>query len=91
MKIGGKHHRIAFALYARSWVVVTTLIVLARSVGKRVVLIVLSVSALYVTEQGENTIRIAFALSVAGWGSHSIQHRYPQHLLIRRLIRWSIA
>ena len=60
---------------------VTTLTVPARSVGKRVALIVLPVSAQYVTEQGESTIRIAFALSVAGWGSHSLQHRYPQHLL----------
>ncbi len=72
---------IAFVVHALSWVVVTTLIVPARSVGKRVARIVLPVSAQYVTEQGESTIRIAFALSVAGWGSHSLQHRYPQHLL----------
>ena len=44
-------------------------------------LIVLNVSAQYVTEQGESTIRTVFALNVAGWGSHSLQHRYPQHLL----------
>jgi hypothetical protein len=50
-------------------------------VGKRVALIVLNVSAQYVTEQGESTIRTVFALNVAGWGSHSLQHRYPQHLL----------
>ena len=36
---------IAFVVYALSWVVVTTLIVPVRSVGKRVVLIVLNVSA----------------------------------------------
>ena len=60
---------------------VTTLTVPARSVGKRVALIVLPVSAQYVTEQGESTIRTVFALNVAGWGSHSLQHRYPQHLL----------
>jgi hypothetical protein len=36
---------IAFVVYAQSWVAVTTLIVLVRSVGKRVALIVLPVSA----------------------------------------------
>ena len=62
---------IVFVVYAWSWVVVTTLIVLVRSVGKRVALIVLNVSARYVTEQGENTIRTVFALNVAGRVRHS--------------------
>jgi hypothetical protein len=61
--------------------VVTTLTVLARSVGKRVALIVLPVSAQFAAAWGESTIRIVFALNAAGWGSHSLQHRYPQHLL----------
>jgi hypothetical protein len=52
-------------------VVVTTLIVLARSVGKKVALIVLNVSVQYVTEQGESTIRTVYALNVVGQASHS--------------------
>jgi hypothetical protein len=52
-------------------VVVTTLIVLARSVGKRVALIFLPVSAQCAAAWEENTIRSAFALNVAGRVSHS--------------------
>ena len=62
---------IAFVVYALNWVVVTTLIVPVRSVGKRVALIVLPASAQYVTGQGESTIRTVFALNVVGQGSHS--------------------
>jgi hypothetical protein len=69
---------IAFVVYALSWVVVTTLIVLVRSVGKRVALIVLSASAQYVTGQGESTIRTVFALDVAGWVSHSEEYPAPK-------------
>jgi hypothetical protein len=59
-------------------VVVTTLTVPARSVGKRVALIVLNVSAQYVTEQGESTIRTVFALNVAGQASHSQESPAPK-------------
>jgi hypothetical protein len=62
---------IAFVVYALSWVVVTTLIVLVRSVGKRVALIVLLVSAQYAAAWEENTILSACALNVAGRVSHS--------------------
>ena len=57
---------------------VTTLTVLARSVGKRVALIVLPVSAQYVTEQGKSTIRTVFALNVAGQASHSEEYPAPK-------------
>ena len=56
--------------------VVTTLIVLARSVGKRVALIVLLVSAQCAAVWEENTILSAFALNAAGRVSHS----QDQHL-----------
>ncbi|MEE9521108.1 MAG: hypothetical protein V3V43_05340 [Dehalococcoidales bacterium] len=69
---------IAFVVYALSWVVVTTLIVLVRSVGKRMALIVLPVSAQYVTKQGESTIRTVFALNVAGQASHSEEYPAPK-------------
>ena len=51
--------------------VVITLIVLVRSVGKRVALIVLNVSAQYVTDQGGSITRTVFALNVAGQANHS--------------------
>ncbi len=69
---------IAFVVYAWSGAVVITLIVPARSVGKRVALIVLPVSAQYVTEQGESTIRTVFALNVAGQASHSQESPAPK-------------
>ena len=58
--------------------VVTTLTVLARSVGKRVALIVLNVSAQYVTEHGESTTRTVFALNVAGRVSHPEEYPVPK-------------
>jgi hypothetical protein len=58
--------------------VVTTLIVTARSVKKRVALIVLPVNAHYVTEQGESTIRFAFALNVARRVRHSLKSPTPK-------------
>ena len=69
---------IAFVVYALSWVVVTTLIVLVHSVGERVALIVLPASAQYVTGQGESTIRTVFALNVAGRVSHSEEYPAPK-------------
>ena len=69
---------IAFVVYAWSGAVVTTLIVFARSVRKRVALIVLPVSAQYVTDQEESTIRSAFALNVAGQASHSEEFPAPK-------------
>ena len=81
---------IVFALYAQNWVVVTTLNVLAHNAAKWVATIILTVSVQYVTEQEESTIRTAFVPNVAEWGNHSIQRRYPYHLLARKLTRWSI-
>ena len=69
---------IAFVVYAQSWVAVTTLTVPARSVGKRVALIVPNVSAQYVTEQGENTILTVFALNVVGQANHSKESPAPK-------------
>ena len=68
----------AFALYAPRWVVVTTLIVLACSVRKKVALIVLPVNAQFAANQGENTIRTAFALYVVGRVSHSRESSAPK-------------
>jgi len=69
---------IVFAVYTLSLVVVTTLIVFARSVGKRVALIVLPVSARCAVGWEENTIRSAFALNVAGRVSHSQEASAPR-------------
>jgi hypothetical protein len=62
---------IAFVVYAWSGAVVTTLIVFALNVVKRVALLVPPVSAQYVTVRGERTIRTVFALNVEGQASHS--------------------